>query len=158
MHDDLGKKAESKIKEWLNRPEDGYSFDRFYDQMTGYYLTSRNICDFVCYKYPNIYYIESKATYSDRFDFDRIQQHQFDGLIEKSNITGCYGLVIVLFATYKRAFILKIKDISTSIKNGKKSINIKNIDKWEIPYFEIKTIENNRKTLLDYKGEIEDYI
>ena len=35
MSDDgLGKKAEQKIKEWLDRPEDGYSFDRIPDQMT----------------------------------------------------------------------------------------------------------------------------
>lgn len=156
--EELGKKAERKIKEWLDRPDDGYSFDRFYDQMTGYYLTSRNICDFVCYKYPNIYYIESKATFSDRFDFDKIQPHQFDGLMEKSKINGCYGLVIVLFATYKRAFILNISNIEKSINNGKKSINIKKIDKWDIPFSEIETIQNNRKILLDYIGNLEDYV
>ena len=31
---DIGKEAESKIREWLNRPDAGYSFDRFYDQLT----------------------------------------------------------------------------------------------------------------------------
>lgn len=30
----IGKQAESKIKEWLDRPLDGYSFDRIKDQMT----------------------------------------------------------------------------------------------------------------------------
>ncbi len=30
----IGKKAELKIKEWLDRPEDGYCFDRIPDQMT----------------------------------------------------------------------------------------------------------------------------
>lgn len=30
----VGKEAEKKIKEWLDRPEDGYSFDRLPDQMT----------------------------------------------------------------------------------------------------------------------------
>ena len=30
----IGKKAEAKIKEWLDRPEDGYCFDRIFDQMT----------------------------------------------------------------------------------------------------------------------------
>ena len=99
MSEELGKKAENKIREWLDKPEQGYSFDRFYDQMTGFYLTSRNICDFVCYKYPNIYYIESKSTYSDRFDFKMIQPHQKEGLLLKSSIKGCYGFVIVLFAT-----------------------------------------------------------
>lgn len=30
----IGKKAEKKIQEWLDRPECGYSFDRIPDQMT----------------------------------------------------------------------------------------------------------------------------
>ena len=30
----LGKKAEAKIKEWLNKPEEGFCFDRIPDQMT----------------------------------------------------------------------------------------------------------------------------
>ena len=157
MNDGLGKKAEQKIKEWLDRPEDGYSFDRFYDQMTGYYMTSRNICDFVCYKYPNIYYIESKATAKDRFDFTMIQDHQKSGLFEKSKINGCYGWVIVLFSSYKRAFILNIQDILELESQGIKSLNIKKIDKWTIPYKEIRTIPNNRKQLLDYTGELEEY-
>ena len=157
MSESLGKKAEGKIKEWLNRPEDGYSFDRLYDQLSGYYLTSRNICDFICYKYPYIYYIESKETEADRFDFDMIQPHQHDGLLTKSKIKGCYGLVIVLFTTYKRAFVLKIQDIVELENQGKKSLNIKKIDKWTIPYKEIQTIPS-RKAMLDYTGELEDLV
>ena len=64
----LGKKAEAKIELWLDHPELGYSFDRIPDQMTGYYMVSRNICDFICFKSPYQYYIESKATWKDRFD------------------------------------------------------------------------------------------
>lgn len=156
--DGLGKDAEKKIKEWLDRPEDGYSFDRFYDQLSGYYLTSRNICDFVCYKYPYIYYIESKATWKDRFDFNLIQPHQMEGLLNKSQIPGCYGLVIVLFATQKRAFVFKATDISKLESEGTKSLNILKIDKWPIPYKEIQTVPNSRKKLLNYTGELEEVI
>ena len=38
-----------------------------------------------------------------------------------------------------------------------KSININKIDKWTIPYKELKTVPS-RKKLLDYTGEIEEYI
>lgn len=152
MNDLLGKKAEQKIKEWLNRPEIGYSIDRIPDQMSGLY-DSKNICDFVFYKYPNIYYIESKSTWEDRWDIKELTPTQYDGLLEKSKIYGVFGVVIVLFASYKRAFILDIRDIDLLKTSGKKSINIKSIDKWEIPYKEIQTIPNNRKELLDYIGE-----
>lgn len=158
MAESLGKQAERKIREWLDRPEDGYSFNRIYDQMTGFYQVSRNIADFFCYKQPNLYFIESKSTEQDRFDFSALSDTQRNGLRVKAEIPGVYGLVIVLFATYKRAFIINIKDIAELVTPDtavltKKSINIKKIAKWDIPYTEIQTIPS-RKQLLDYTGEL----
>lgn len=155
----VGKEAEKKIKEWLDRPEDGYSFDRLPDQMTGFY-GSFNICDFICFKSPNMYYIESKATYNDRFDFSMLSEKQHDGLLEKSNIEHVFAWVIVLFATHKRAFVIDIREIHRLEKSGVKSLNIKKLDKkgWPCNYKEIVTIPNNRKKHLDYTGEIEKYI
>lgn len=156
---DHGKKAEEQIKLWLNRPELGYSFDRIPDQMTGFYMVSRNICDFMCYKYPYQYYIESKATYDDRFDFSQLTDTQRMGLRAKSKINGCYGLVIVLFCTYKRAFIINIKDITDDTPEANltlKSINIKKEPKWTIPHWEIETIPS-RKEFLDYTGDLPNF-
>lgn len=155
----LGKKAEAKVKEWLDRPSDGYSFDRIPDQMTGFYMVSRNVADFVCYKYPYQYFIESKATTHDRFDFSQLTDTQRNGLRKKADIPGVRGLVIVLFYEYKRAFIIDIKDIADMVDPEtavltKKSININKIDKWGIPYKEIQTIPS-RKELLDYTGELD---
>lgn len=150
--DSLGKQAEQRIKEWLDRPEEGYCFDRIPDQMTGFYGSS-NICDFILYKYPYIYYIESKATWEDRFNFSMLTQKQHDGLFEKSKINGVFGFVIVLFASYKRSFLIPIESIVKLEEEGKHSLNIKKIDKWNIEFQEIKTIPNNRKKLLDYDRE-----
>lgn len=158
MSQDIGKKAEAKIKEWLDRKDKGYSCDRIYDQTSGFY-GSKNICDFTCFKSPNYYYIESKATWEDRFEFNMITETQREGLLEKSTIANVYGWVIVLFASHKRAFVLDIRDIEwLRTEGGQKSLNIRKISKWPIPYREIQTIPNNRKQLLDYTGEIEDYI
>lgn len=155
--DGLGKDAEGKIKQWLDRPEEGYSFDRIPDQMTGFY-GSKNICDFICFKSPNMYYIESKATWQDRFDFSLITETQHDGLLRKSQIPNVYGLVIVLFASHKRAFVINIRDIEYLENQGKKSLNINKEDKWGIPHKEIRCILNNRKKFYDYEGDIEEYI
>ena len=154
--DGLGKKAETKIKQWLDHPEDGQCLYRIVDQMSGFY-GSRNICDFFYFKSPYCAFIESKSTWHDRFDFSMISENQFNGLLEKSKINNVYGLVIVLFATYKRAFILNIEDIDRSIKSGNKSLNIKKLHKWKIPSIEIATIPS-RKSLLDYKGELFELI
>lgn len=157
MNDKLGKNAENKIRQWLNKPEDGFCFDRIPDQVTGFY-GSKNICDFTCFKSPYMYYIESKATWEDRFDFNMITDTQREGLLAKSKIDKVWGVVIVLFASYKRAFILDINDIQKSIDEGTKSINITKIDKWKLRYIEIPTIPNKRKELLDYEGDLNELI
>lgn len=153
IHDDLGKKAEQKIREWLDRPEQGYCFDRIPDQMTGFY-GFKNICDFTLFKSPDMYYIESKATWSDRFDFSMITDYQYKNLLKKSKIQNVYEIIIILFAAEQRAFIIDINQIDKLKSIGKKSINIKKIDNWEIKYTEIQTIPS-RKVLLDYIGDFQ---
>ena len=147
----LGKKAEARVREWLDMPNEGFCFDRIPDQQTGFFGSS-NICDFTLFKAPRFYYIESKSTYEDNFPFNYITDYQFTHMLEKSYINGVTSYVTVLFASYKRAFILNIQDIDACIKSGKKSINIKKIAKWTIPYVEIPTIPS-RKALLDYDKE-----
>lgn len=100
-----------------------------------------------------MYYLESKATWEDRFNFSMLTEKQHDGLLEKSKIEGVFSYVVVLFATYKRAFLIDIKDIKKLEEKDKHSLNIKKIDKWGIPYKEIMTVPNSRKQLLDYRNE-----
>lgn len=156
-NDGLGKKAEKKIKEWLDRPELGYCFDRLPDQMTGFY-GSKNICDFTLFKYPSFFYIESKASWADSFSFDMISENQRTKMLEKSNIEGVYSIIIFLYASYQRAFMFQISDIQRLLDQGKKSLNIKKESKWPIPHIEIPTVPNKRKELLDYTGKIEDLL
>lgn len=105
-----------------------------------------------------MYYIESKATENDRFEFSMIRPTQYSGLLEKSKIENVFGWVIVLFVTYHRAFVLNIQDIEWMEQLlDKHSLNIKKIDKWPIPYKELQTVPS-RKLLLDYIGEVEQYI
>ena len=119
---------------------------------------SKNICDFTCFRSPYYYYIESKATWEDRFSFSMISENQHSRMLEKSKIHGVYAVIIILFASHKRAFVLRIEDIDQLEKQGTKSLNIKKIDKWPIRYKEIRTIPSNRKKHLDYEGELEEYI
>ena len=51
--------------------------------------------------------------------------------------------------------LLRKSEIVSQLKV--KSINIKKIDKWSIPYKEIRTVPS-RKEFLDYEGEVEEYI
>lgn len=144
----LGKKAEGKLKEWLDRPENGFFFFRIKDQMSGLY-GSDNPCDFFLYRQPNFYLIESKSTWEDRFDFSMITDNQHKEMLKASRVTGITSYVAVLFASYQQMFLLDIRDIEGLQQLGKKSINIKKIDKWDLPYIKVKTLPS-RKELLDY--------
>lgn len=148
----LGKKAETKVKEWLDRPEEGYCFYRIPDQLSGFY-GSTNPCDFILYKKPNFYFLESKATYNDAFPFSMITDYQRSEMLKRSKVEGVRSYIIILFASHQRAFLIDINDIEKQeADGGPKSINIKKIDKWTIPYVEIPTIFS-RKSLLDYDPE-----
>lgn len=156
MSETLGKKAEKKIKEWLDRPEAGYDFNRIPDQLSGRY-GSKNMCDFTFFLSPYNYYIESKATEADRFDFSMISDYQYESLMKKSAIKNVFGVVVVLFATHQRAFILNIRDIDyMKTELHKASLNIEKLHKWPIPAIEIETVPNRRKYLLDYAGDWPD--
>lgn len=152
MTQPIYKKAEDKIKQWLDRPELGYSFDRIPDQLGGLY-GGRNICDFICFKSPYMFYIESKETQQDRFNFSMISETQYKGLMAKSRIENCFGLIIALFSERQKAFIFRIQDIDSLQKSGKKSVNVTKQDKWTIPYIEVPTVPS-RKELLDYTGDL----
>ena len=67
------------------------------------------------------------------------------------------SIVVFLYATYRRAFILDIRDIQHQLDDpkGVKSLNIKKIEKWPVPHVEILTVPS-RKELLDYTGDIEE--
>lgn len=66
-------------------------------------------------------YIESKETEHDRFDFPCCPTASTQGY-SKVQIQNCFGIVIVLFASHKRAFILNIQDIDAYIKAGKSQL------------------------------------
>lgn len=86
-----------------------------------------------------------------------ISDNQLNGVSDKGKIEGVYGLLIVLFASHQRAFVFHMNDIREALSNNIKSLNIKKIQKWSIPYKEIRTVPS-RKNLLDYTGEMEEYI
>lgn len=161
----IGKEAEKLLSRWLDKPKQGYCFDRIKDQLSMYANSSSNICDFTLFKSPFYYYIECKATTHERFDFKQIRgypdstdvKQQYGGMLEKSKIESVFGAVVVLFVTQERAFIIDIREIDRLTQLGQKSLNINDIDSWSIQYREIQTIPNLRKKYLkfDYTGEFD---
>lgn len=143
MADNLGKKFEVKFKEDFSKIP-GSSIDRIYDVTNGFYGL-RNICDYIGYIYPNIYYIECKSILGNTFPLANLKQ--YDKLIKKIGIKGVIVGVVLWFRDHDKVIFVPI-DTVTQIKNeGKKSIHVKMIGDPNYKIIDIPSIK--KRTFLD---------
>lgn len=89
--DNLGKRFEIRFLKDFSKIEN-ISIDRLKDPM-GMYRNVKNICDFIAYKYPYIYYIETKSKKGNTYPLSSLTQ--YDDLIEKKGIKGIAKVVII---------------------------------------------------------------
>lgn len=92
MANNKGKKFEQVIRESFEKI-DGVSIDRIPDQ-TMHHKGATNIADFIVYKKPYEYYIECKTVHGNTLPFSNIKPNQWDGLLEKSKISGVVAGVL----------------------------------------------------------------
>ena len=116
-----GKQFEGIIKDAFMKLSD-VSIDRLHDQMTGYKVTSANICDFIVYKKPYEYYIECKSVHGNTLPFSNITDNQWRGLLEKSKIEGVKAGVICWFIDKNVTLYIPIQTLETMKNLGKKSV------------------------------------
>lgn len=91
MANNYGKKFEHKFEEdFLKIP--GSSLDRLYDPGFGLRGVS-NICDFIGYIYPNIYYLECKSKKGNTFPLTNLTQ--YEKLLKKIKVRGAVVGVII---------------------------------------------------------------
>ena len=127
-----GKEFESRFKESLLLEPLKISVDRFPDPAMGY-AGIKNICDFVVYKHPTLYYFECKACHGTTLNFNTgISANQWEGLAEKSKIYGVIAGVVVWFVDYDITTFVRIQDLLQHKEDGKKSLNIKDIEQHNI--------------------------
>ncbi len=96
--------------------------------MSGY-KGNVNICDFIVYHYPTLYYLECKSCYGNTLPWSNITQNQWNGLIKKSSIKGVIAGYIIWFIDHNETIFLPAKD-AQYLKEvcGHKSFNI---TKWD---------------------------
>ena len=144
MADNLGKNFEEQSKgDFKGLPN--VSIDRLYDLVSGYKSISQ-VCDFIGYIYPNIYYLELKSTQGNTLNFAKIRQ--YDELVKKVGIKGVRSGVVVWFIDHDRVLYVPTKTLMEMKKNGDKSVNIRTIDKYR--YLEIPSIKKRVFMTSDY--------
>lgn len=120
-----GKDFENVIKKAFEKIDD-VSIDRLHDQTSGF-KGSKNICDFIVYKYPKQIYLECKCCYGNTLNFHNITDNQWDGLYEKSQIAGVEAGVIIWFIDHDITVYIPIEKLVELKDAGYKSINVKDL-------------------------------
>ena len=119
-----GKAFEAKFKEdILKIPES--SLDRLYDTTNGFKAISQ-ICDFIFYKLPNIFYIELKTHKGNTFPLENLTQ--YNKLVKKVGIPGVRTGAIIWFQDHDRVIYVPIDTVTKLKLDGKKSVNIRKIE------------------------------
>jgi len=139
-----GKQFEDVIKSAFEQVED-VSIDRLHDQTTGYY-GSKNICDFIVYKYPYQYYIECKSVHGNTLPLSNITDNQYNGMLEKSEIQGVKAGVICWWVDKDVTLFIPIQVLQFMQDIAKKSIRYDDIYNYD-GYPDIIEIKGKKKRI-----------
>ena len=119
MANNRGKQFEAKFKEdFLKIPDS--TIDRLYDSVSGYKSIS-NICDFIGYRYPNIFYLECKSHEGNTFPFTKLTQ--YEKLLPKVGIKGVRAGAVIWAIDHQKVFYVPISTITKMKADGKKSFH-----------------------------------
>lgn len=151
-----GKKFEEIFKEAIQQVPN-VSIDRIHDQTTRY-KGSKNVSDFITYKYPRQYYFECKTTSCTSLSFDNITQWQ--ALLEKSRIYGVSAGVVIWFYAKDVTIFVDIRLLECMRQEGYKSISYdehwsldERISDWADYYCKIK----GKKKLIYFDYDMERF-
>ena len=133
MASNYGKKFESKFKEDWQKMEDAIAL-RLIDVTMGY-KSIRNVCDFVAYKYPFAYFIETKSCQGNTFNFGKLTQ--YDDLIQYINVPGLNPAVVIWFTDHEKVCYVPLEEVQRLKKLNYKSIHVKMIGDEQYNVFEI---------------------
>lgn len=78
-----GKDFENVIKESVEKCA---AIIRLHDQTNGF-KGSANICDFIAYRYPNMFFFECKSVRGNTFPFSNITDTQWNGMVKYADIS-----------------------------------------------------------------------
>ena len=151
MSIDYGKKFEERFKlDWVNST--GGAIVRLYDNTSGY-LSISNVSDYICYKYPNLFFIECKSHKGASIPFTAISQ--YNKLLSFSNIKGIRSGVVLWLYEKDIVLYIPVKTIKLLKDSGEKSVGIRHLKDYdiiEIPSKKLRVfMESDYNVLLSLK-------
>ena len=143
MAKNYGKAFEAKLKEDFLKVE-GATIDRLYDPTSGFHSIC-NVCDFIGYVFPNVFYIECKSHAGNTFPLANLKQ--YEKLKTKIGIPGVRAGVIIWFIDHKKVVYVPISTFVKLKEDGKKSFNVKMIGDSE--YFSLEIPGKEKRLFID---------
>ena len=138
MSNNRGKQFEAKFLSDFKATVKDCSIDRLYDTTNGF-VGIKNICDFIGFKKPSIMYLECKSHEGNTFPLSNLTQ--YEKLLAKAGIPGVRSGVIIWFIDHDRVVYVPVKTIEKMKADGKKSVNIRTINKDGYRFFEIPSVK-----------------
>ena len=149
MAANYGKKFEQKLKEDFLKLE-GISIDRLKDQKTGYKTVSKNISDFIIYKFPFIFYCEAKSIEKNTFPISNLTQ--YEELCTKIGIKGVKAGAVIWFIKHKKVVYVPIEAFKQMKEiEGVKSVHAFKQDYGKYGIIEIPSVPKRLFLDTDYK-------
>lgn len=129
MGKNYGKEFETKLKQDFIKTIPNSTIDRIYDSVSGLYGVS-NICDFIGFCKPLIFYIECKTHAGASIPLCNITQ--YDKLKNKVDIPGVRAGVILWLYEKDVVMYIPIKTITQLKNEGQKSVGIRHLDNYNV--------------------------
>ena len=147
MQSNRGKGFEDQfISDWSKLPNSLAL--RLPDQQSGYYGTSANPCDFICYAYPNMYMIETKSHKGNTFPFSAFRQ--YDKLKKYAGIDGVKVGVVLWLYDHDWVGFIPIRTFIKLEEDGKKSFNVKYVESGEYESYTLPSVKKRIYMETDY--------
>lgn len=150
MAPNRGKKFEQQFKkDWISAFPKSFIL-RLPDQQSGYFGTSKNLCDFICFTDKTLYLIECKTIKGNTFPISNLTQLEYlSSMVAEDIIPG----VVIWFYEKDKVLFIPIKEIMRMKQNKLKSVNIKMLADntyqiIDIPSVKLRTFMRSDYTIL----------
>lgn len=148
-----GKQFEDIVKEGFERVP-GLTIDRIHDQTNGF-KGSSNICDFIAYKMPYIYYIECKSVYGNTLPLTNITDKQWKGLLQKSKVEGVFAGVLCWFIERDVTLFIPIQSLEKWQNLGHKSVKYDVATETDLEVFPVDGVKKRVFCEYDFTSFVE---
>lgn len=121
-----GKQFEDQFKkDWLRTIPESFIL-RLPDQQSGYFGTSRNICDFITFANRTLFLIECKSHAGASIPFDCISQ--YDRLVSYSGARNIRCGVVIWLYDKDLVFYMPATTMKQMLADGKKSVGVRSFN------------------------------